>query len=85
MLDDSALEGIETILLGDINANYAIKTNKKELRRLIKHHGLREVIAKPTRIAKETSTLVDIIATTHDQNFSKQATFRKSPSDHDIW
>lgn len=72
MLDESLLENKETIFLGDINSNYAIKKNKKELKHIIKHHGLKQVITKPTRITKETRTLFDIIARTHDQNISKK-------------
>ena len=68
MLSESVHEGKGTILIGDINVNYAIKTNNKELKLIIKRHGMKQLITKPTRITKETSTLIDIIATTHEQN-----------------
>eukprot|EP00794_Sanderia_malayensis_P019776 gene19776-21712_t len=37
-----------------------------------------------TRVTKETSTLIDIIATTHEHNVVKQITVASSISDHDL-
>ena len=44
MLNESVQKGKETILTGDINVNYATKANNKELKRIIKHHGMKQVI-----------------------------------------
>ena len=74
MLDDSVYENKETILLGDINVNYQNKSDNKEMKRIISQHGFKQVISKAIRVTRETSTLTDIAATTHEQNVSKHGT-----------
>ena len=38
----------------------------------------------PTRMARESSTLIDIIATTHEQNLFKHITYSSCISDHEL-
>ena len=47
-------------------------------------HGLKQIVQNATRVTKETSTLIDIIATTHEHNVAKQITEASSISDHDL-
>ena len=54
------------------------------MKHIISQHGFKQVISKATRVTKETSTLIDIAATSHEQNISKQGTWGISLSDHDL-
>ena len=47
-------------------------------------HGLKQIMKKATRVTKQTSTLIDIIATTHKHNVAKQITEACSLSDHNL-
>ena len=84
-LSTAVCENKETILLGDLNVDYLRETND-EIKRIIQINGLKQLIKAPTRITKESNTLIDIIATTHAQNISNSMTYMyaNSISDHDL-
>ena len=84
VVNTSVSENKELILMGDLNTDYLNTSKDKEVKRIIKGHGLKQIIKKPTRVSKDTSTLIDIIATTHEQNVRKQMTRPNSLSDHDL-
>ena len=84
MMNTSVCENKETILLGDMNTDYLQQSKDKDIKRIIRLNGLKQIIKKPTRITKDSSTLIDIIATTHEQNISKTMTYANSISDHDL-
>ncbi len=45
---------------------------------------LKQVIIQPTRITPESKTLIDIVATTHEQYLMKHIVYPNSISDHDL-
>ena len=73
----------ETIILGDINVNYLIKKDHKNIKDIFKIHGYQQIIETPTRTTDSSSTLIDAIFTNHPQNISNQNVFPLSLSDHD--
>ena len=85
MLDTCVSEDKETIVMGDLNVNYRKNSDNKEIKRIIKQYGLKQVIKKPTRITKNFSTLIDIIVTTHGKNVLRHITCANSVSDHDLF
>ena len=84
MISNSICENKETILLGDMNADYLQQSKDKNIKRIISTNSLKQVIEKPTRVTKDSSTLIDIIATSHEQNILKTMTYTNSISDHDL-
>ena len=84
MLDTCVSEGKETIVMGDLNVNYNKNSDNTEIKRIIKQYGLKQVIKKPTRVTRKSSTLIDKIATTHEKNVLKHITCGNSLSDHDL-
>ena len=84
MINSSTCENKETILIGDMNADYLQQWKKRNIKRIISTSGLKQLIEKPTRVTKDSSTLIDIIATTHEQNIVKTMTYANSISDHDL-
>ena len=71
MLEVGVNENKETIIAGDLNCNYLIKNNKKEIKDAINLNGLKQLIDQPTRTTSTSQTLIDIIATTHPNRIEK--------------
>ena len=84
MLSTALSENKETIVLGDINCDYLLQNKHHEVKCTLRMHGLKQIMQNATRVTKETSTLIDIIATTHEHNVTKQITEASSISDHDL-
>ncbi|XP_057299399.1 uncharacterized protein LOC130630019 [Hydractinia symbiolongicarpus] len=74
---------METFLLGDINANYNVKSSHKELKEIIKSQGFYQIVEKATRITAETKTLIDVILTNKRSNVKVTDVIPLSLSDHD--
>lgn len=68
-------EDKETILAGDLNCNYMKSSDHEDHKNIIKVNGLKQLIKQPTRVTKETSILIDIIASTHHFNVVKTIVF----------
>ena len=68
MLSTGVCEDKETILLGDLNVDYLRQQNNKEIKHIINVNGFKQIIKAPTRITKHSKILIDVIATTHEQN-----------------
>jgi len=84
MVNTGVSESKEQILMGDLNADYLNPSKNKVGKQIIKEHGLTLIIDKPTRVTKDTAMLIDIIATTHEQNVSQYMTLSNSLSNHDL-
>lgn len=74
---------MEIFLLGDINVNFLTKTNHKELKSILITHGLDQIIKSPTRVTKDTDTLIDVILTNNRSHVHKTSVIPLSLSDHD--
>ena len=68
MISTSVNENKETIVLGDINCDYLKRSSHPGIKSVFTRHGLKQIVKKPTRITRETSTLIDVIATSHEHN-----------------
>lgn len=66
-----------------IHHNHKPKHNK-DIKSIIHQNGLTQVIKKPTRITKDSKTLIDIIATNHPGNITTSDVIATSLSDHDL-
>ena len=84
MLSMGFWESKETILLGDLNADFLRKAKDKEVKRVIRENGLEQIIKEPIRVTKDTETLIDIIAISHEQNVLTSIVYGNSASDHDL-
>jgi len=74
----------ETIILGDINANYLDNRNHIPLKQLFQLNGFQQTIKTPTRIEKDSETLIDVILTNASSNLTKSQVVTSSMSDHDM-
>lgn len=73
----------EVIILGDLNSDYLVKSDNDNVKNILTIHGFKQLITKPTRVTKNSKTLIDIIAT-NKENISKTDVIPVSLSDHDM-
>ncbi|CAB3997083.1 Hypothetical predicted protein [Paramuricea clavata] len=87
-LDIASAQGKEVLITGDLNvdllAKRAVIPECKQLRSLLKCLQFKQVIDKPTRIAPNSLTLLDIIATNRPQNISDSGVITTNLSDHEM-
>ena len=74
---------METFLLGDINVNFLTKSNNKEIKNIFVTHGLTQIVKSPTRVTKDTKTLIDVILTSNNSHVQCTKVIPLSLSDHD--
>ena len=74
----------EVILLGDVNVNYLDKANNRCFKEVLELVGMKQIITKPTRITKESQTLIDIIATNCSSTISFSDVILTSIGDHEM-
>ena len=67
--------------MGDFNVNYKDKTTKGEFKSLFSLQGYKQVIKSPTRIAKDSSSLIDLIFPNKPSSLSSTSA---SLSDYDL-
>ena len=77
-------ESKETVILGDVNVNYLNKNANKDFKSILNLFGMKQIITTPTRITNNTSTLIDIVATTHCQHIKTFCTIPSGIADHEM-
>ena len=78
------MEQKEVILMDDFNVNYKDKSTKGEFKSIFRLQGYKQVIKSPTRITKDSSSLIDLIFSNKPSNLSSTAVVSASLSDHDL-
>ena len=81
MLSTAVAEGRETIIIGDTTCDFLKRNDHKNI---LSSYGIEQQIKDPTRITKQTSTLIDIIATTHPESVKSSIVLGSPLSDHEI-
>ena len=84
MLGTAVAEGKEIILMGDINCDFLKRNDHRNIKNILASYGLKQQIKDATRITPESSTLIDIIATTHPEHVKSSAVLGSPLSDHEI-
>ena len=84
MLTKAMSESKETILLGDMNANFLDNKDNKDLKSIFNVHGLKQMIRQPTRITESTESLIDIILTNKPVNLVQSEVIPTSIGDHEM-
>ena len=80
MIESTVCENKEAILYGDLNCNYLVPSDHKPIKDIISLNGFKQIIDQPTRITQSTETLIDIFATTHELNLTKNIIYGSSLS-----
>eukprot|EP00112_Aurelia_sp_Birch-Aquarium-sp1_P008427 Seg1927.10 transcript_id=Seg1927.10/GoldUCD/mRNA.D3Y31 product="hypothetical protein" protein_id=Seg1927.10/GoldUCD/D3Y31 len=66
------------------NTNTDLGTQGKKLQRILNRYSLKNVTKSPTRIAKTSETLIDLILTSNESKVAKAGTSELSISDHKL-
>jgi len=74
----------ELIVLGDINVDYLKKNNHAEIKSTFTTYEFKQLVKNPTRIDKQTETLIDIIASNNPSIINDTSVIPTSYSDHDM-
>lgn len=77
-------EDKECILTGDINCNYLVPSDHKEIKSIFASFGLKQLISTPTRITRESKTLIDIICSNEPEKTYSVKAISAGLSDHEL-
>ena len=84
MVSSVSTENKECILTGDINCNYLVSSDHKEIKSILAYFGLKQLITSPTRITRESKTLIDVICSNEPHNISSVKVIPAGLSDHEL-
>ena len=84
MLTNISLENKECILTGDMNCNYLVNSDHKELKSILTAFGLKQLIKDPTRVTQDSRSLIDVIYTNEPWNIYSVKVIPAGLSDHDL-
>ena len=83
LISTCVIDNKETIIVGDINCDYLKKADHMAEKMILRHNSFKQIIKDPTRITKNTRTLIDVVLTTHDDKID-DSTVLHSISDHEL-
>ena len=72
------------ILSSDINCNYLVSSDHKEIKSIHTYFGLKQLISSPTRITHESKTLIDVICSNVPHNIFSVKVIPAGLSDHEL-
>ena len=84
MLSTVSAENKECIISGDINCNYLVPSDHKEIKSIFSYFGLKQLISSPTRITRESKTLIDVICSNVPHNIFSMKVIPAGLSDHEL-
>lgn len=77
-------ENKEFILSGDMNCDFLKEPDHRDIKDCLKMNGFKQLIEKPTRVTQHSSTLIDVVFTTHENNIASQFVHSLGISDHHL-
>ena len=75
---------LESIVMGDCNVDFSKASDNKDFKKSLSCNGYKQLVNEPTRFAHNSSTLIDIIATTRPEVIKQTKVFSTSISDHEM-
>ena len=84
ILNNISLLNKETIILGDLKCNYLDNKSNVSIKDLFNLRGYKQIIKTATRIAKDSSTRIDMILTNRPDNVIIVNSIISSLSDHNV-
>ena len=88
VLEVANAEKKEVNIMGDLNCNFSpgarCQGEAKKLKSILQSMNMTQVVNEPTRITRESQTLIDIICTSQPQNITLVKVVKSALSDHDM-
>ena len=82
MLESVNIEGKEAVLLGDLNCDYLKERHNRSLKNILMGQGFSQKITEPTRVTKESKSLIDVVLTNASNHLAKSIVIDSCLSDH---
>ena len=86
VLEVANAEKKEVIIMGDLNCNFSpgarCQGETKKLKSILQSMNMTQVVNEPTRVTRESQTLIDIICTSQPQNITSVKVVKSALSDH---
>ena len=83
-IDKVNADNKEIIIIGDLHINYLKNDDRRNLKDNIALLGLNQIVNKPTRVTKDSETLIHILLTNRPGNLCSVNMILSSLSGHDI-
>ena len=77
-------ENKELILAGDLNCDYLLPNDHKNIKATLRLNALKQLIKQPTRITNCSKTLIDVIYSKNERTIADTIVELSAISDHDI-
>ncbi len=74
----------ELILMGDYNLNWEDKGKRRKLKTITDKYNLQQLIRGPTRITKNSSTVLDLVFSNKPERITKSYSLITGLSDHNL-
>ena len=88
VLDTASAEGKEMLLFGDLNccfmSSHFNDSDCKQLKSLLRSLNIKQLIDQPTRITKNSKSLIDLVAVNFPQNVCESGLVSGHLSDHEL-
>ena len=84
MLSTVSAENKECILSADINCNYSVSSDCKEIKSILSYFGLKQLITSPARITPESKTLMDVTCSNELHNIYSVKVIPAGLSDREL-
>lgn len=84
MLSTVSAENKECILSADINCNYSVSSDCKEITSILSSFGLKQLITSPARITAESKTLMDVTCSNEPHNIYSVKVIPAGLSDREL-
>jgi len=77
-------ESMLSTVSADINCNYLVSSDHKEIKSILAYFDLKQLISSPTRITHESKTLVDVICSNAPHNIFSVKVIPAGLSDQEL-
>lgn len=88
VLEVANAEMKEGIIMGDLNCNFLpgarCQGETRNLKSILQSMNMTQVVNEPTRVTRESQTLIDIVCTSQSQNITSVKVVKSALSDHDM-
>ena len=82
MLQTVSFEGNEAVLLGDMNCDFLKESDYRSLKNVLMGQGFSQKISEPTRVTKESKSLIDVVLTNVSNHLASSIVLDSCLSDH---
>ena len=85
MIEKANLENLPLVVCGDFNCDMlSLPTQSKRLQVIMSNYGLTQLVTDPTRVTRNTESMIDLLYTTNPEMFDRMVCHDLGISDHSL-